>query len=486
MKKFNCSDIILLFIIVLAFILRVMDLGSLSLWLDEAVNVQMAEKSFFQWTFVVPPLYNIALHCALAFGKSEAVARFPSVIFGVLSIFAIYKIGLILYGKKEALISAFLLSISPTAIYYSRQATYYSLVFFLSSASIYFYLRMEEKPTNLNKILFLVFLVFAFYTHYFTLILLFVLIIFKLWTCKRDKKDIKETKSFFVLVGIYFLLIAPILLKYISNPFKNAGTSYITFASQTQISVNFMQEIINFLILSPVYEKTSILPLIIMGFVLYGVYSSLDYFENSITLLTFWLFLPLGFAAILTPFIANLQIRYLLFILPALFLILSRGIAAIPDRINHLSKKIRIPRIETKEKIKFNSLPIIFVLIIIALLTYPILDDYYNRFEDFQWRGTAEYLQNNAEDDSNIILVPGYNIIPFNYYYIENNKTRIIEYSTFNEFVNLTNQNNTYLVVTDDVFALDPNEVNKLSTFVSNNTKLIAQFPSVYIFKLNR
>lgn len=339
MKKINGSNIILLSIIVLAFILRMIKISSLSLWLDEAVNVQMAEKSFFQWTFVVPPLYNMALHFALAFGKSEAIVRFPSVIFGVLSIFAIYKIGLILYGKKEALISAFLLSISPTAIEYSIQATYYSLVFFLSLASIYFYLRMEEKPTNLNKILFLVFLVFAFYTHYFTLILLFVLIIFKLWTCKRDKKDIKETKSFFVLVGIYFLLIAPILLEYLSNPFKNSGTSYITFASQTQISVNFMQEIINFLILSPVYEKTSILPLIIMGFVLYGVYSSLDYFENSITLLTFWLFLPIVFAAILTPFIANLQIRYLLFILPALFLISSRGITAIPEGINHLSKK---------------------------------------------------------------------------------------------------------------------------------------------------
>lgn len=126
------------------------------------------------------------------------------------------------------------------------------------------------------------------------------------------------------------------------------------------------------------------------------------------------------------------------------------------------------------------------MLIIISLLTVPILNDFYNHFEDFQWRGTAEFLQNNAEDGSNIILVPGYNIIPFNYYYIENNNTRIIEYSTFNEFLNLTNKNNTYVVVTDDAYALDPNEVNKLSTFVSNNTKLIAQFPSVYIFKLNR
>lgn len=476
-NKFYRGNILLLGILSLALILRIINLGSNSLWLDEAVNVKMAEKSFFQWTFVVPPLYNIILHPVLTVGKSEAIVRFPSVIFGVLSVFAIYKVGLILYGKKEALISAFLLSISPVAIFYSQETTYYSLVFFLSLVSIYFFLRVDEKPTNLNKVLFLISLALTFYAHYFTIILLFVFIMFKIWVYKRDHKDIKEIKSFSILVGMFFLLIAPMLLNYLFTPFKNAGTSFIMFENQTNFSVDFVEKIIDFLIKGVIYRQDSILPFLIMGLVLYGFFSSLDYFENSITFLTFWLFLPLGFAAILTPYIANLQIRYLLFILPALLLISSHGIITIPDGINYLLKKIRI------KPIKLNLLVIILILIIIALSYYPILNIFYNQYKNYQWRETAEFLQSNAENGSNIVLIPGYNNIPFSYYYKANSRVNVAEYSTFDEFIKLTHKNNTYLVVTGDVYALNPVEVKKLKDWAGNNMKLEAAFSSINVLK---
>lgn len=475
-KRLSRDNIALFSIIILALILRVIYLGSKSLWLDEATNILMAEKSISTWTFGEPPLYYIVLHFTLAVGKSEIVVRFPSVVFGVLSVFIIYKIGIILYGEKEALVGAFLLSISQTAIQFSQDTKYYSLFIFLSLASVYFFLRMEEKPTNSNKVLFLVFLTLAFYAHYFTVLLLFALIIFKIWKYKNEKRNMKEIKSFFLLIGIFLLLIIPILSHFISQTMSRTGASNINFVYQTHLSINFMKEIFTYLLVNEFYGTESIHPYIILGLFLYGVYSSLEYHEKSIIFLTMWLFIPIALAAILTNIVSNLYIRYIAFVLPALLLISSRGIVAIPDRVNHLVRKAGF------RSIKFNSFMIILILIIVVLSSYPILNSYY-KSQNYDWRGTAEFIEKNAENGSNIVLVPGYNSNPFNYYYKSKNKTNVIEYSTFDEFVKLSNQNNTYLVKTGDIYGLKPDELNQLISWYKNNMKIAAQLSSITILK---
>lgn len=472
--KLSHSNVILLCIIFLAFVLRIIYLDSKSLWLDEATNILMAEKSISAWTFSEPPLYYLVLHFTLAIGKNEAVVRFPSVIFGVLAVFVIYKIGIILYGEKEALVSAFLLSISQTAIFFSQDTKYYSLFIFLSLASVYFFLRMEEKPTNSNKFLFSVLLVLSFYTHYFTILLLFVLIIFKIWKCREN---LKEIKHFFLLIGMFLLLITPVFPNFISQTISRAGPSNNVFAYQTQLSINFMKGIFTDLIVNEFFMEESILPYLILGLFLYGVFSSLENHEKSIMLLMMWLFIPIASAAVLTNIISSLYIRYIAFVLPALLLISSHGIVTIPDGVNRLVGKARAG------SIKFNSLLIILVLIIIVLSTYPILSYYYES-ENYDWRGTAEFIEKNAEPGSNVVLVPGYNSGPFNYYY-KNNITNVIEYSSIDDFKKLFYQNNTYLIITSDVNALGKDKVSEILLFVRNNMELKVRLNLINIYKNN-
>lgn len=298
-------------------------------------------------------------------------------------------------------------------------------------------------------------------------------IIFKIWKCKGD---IKETKSFFLLIGIFLLLIVPVFPHFISQTIGRAETSYIDFAYQTHISPNIIKDIFTYLIVNEVYAKENILPYVILGLFLYGVISSLEYNEKGLVFLMMWLFIPIAFAVILTNIISNLYIRYLTFILPSLLLISSRGIVAIPEGVNHLVRKAGV------NSIKFNSLLIILVLIIVVLSSYPILNFYYNS-KNYDWRGTAEFLEKNAEDGSNIVLVPGYNSKPFNYYYKADNKINILEYYLFDELIKLSNQNNTYLVITGDANALKTDELNKLLFWLDNNMEIKARLSGIDILK---
>jgi len=91
----NGKLIILLAILLMGLFLRIYDLSNESLWLDEGFSIRFANLSLYQIFFLPetnPPLYYIILHWWInLFGDSEFSVRFPSVIFGFLSIFMVYK-----------------------------------------------------------------------------------------------------------------------------------------------------------------------------------------------------------------------------------------------------------------------------------------------------------------------------------------------------------------------------------------------------------
>lgn len=145
-------------ILFLGFLLRLINLNQ-SLWLDEAIGaIAVKNNSFVQLItqFSVgdfhPPLYYLVLKLwTNLFGYSEIALRFPSIIFGLLAIYFVYKIG----GKKAAL----LLSINPLAVYYSQEARMYIMVMMFVTASAYFFLSKK-------RLLFIVFFLGALYSDY--------------------------------------------------------------------------------------------------------------------------------------------------------------------------------------------------------------------------------------------------------------------------------------------------------------------------------
>src|SRR3989344_8830738 len=132
----------ILFIIILAFFLRIINLNQ-SLWLDEGAHVIMSQKSLY---FIIfermgdfhPPLSYIFYHFWLMLGQSEIWLRLLSVIFGLATVFIVYKLTKKLFDEKTALLSAFFLAIAPFHIYYSQEIRMYAMATFFAAISMYY------------------------------------------------------------------------------------------------------------------------------------------------------------------------------------------------------------------------------------------------------------------------------------------------------------------------------------------------------------
>ena len=153
----------LLAILLLAFAWRVFRLDSQSLWYDEAVTAQVASQGIGEltrWTAddIQPPLYyySVAGWTRLA-GQGEWALRFPSGIFGTLTVPLMWAVALRLFGRGRsgrvaALAAALLTALSPLYVYYAQEARMYTQLTFLGLLAGYALLRatMDDTCTHLR------------------------------------------------------------------------------------------------------------------------------------------------------------------------------------------------------------------------------------------------------------------------------------------------------------------------------------------------
>ena len=99
-------------------------------WVDEGATLgRTAEFPLWLLVDIHPPLYFILLAPWVKItGITEAALRYPSVIFGMLTIPVVLLTGRTLFGARAGLLAGFFQAISPFAITYSQEARMYSLV----------------------------------------------------------------------------------------------------------------------------------------------------------------------------------------------------------------------------------------------------------------------------------------------------------------------------------------------------------------------
>ena len=126
---------ILILTVLLGAFLRLYQIDAESIWWDEAMSVSVLDAPFSNIINSAvsgeykPPFYFMLLYIVgNVFGSSEIALRFPSAVFGILTIPLIYVVGTHFFRRREGLISALLLSISVHPIYYSQEARTYALL----------------------------------------------------------------------------------------------------------------------------------------------------------------------------------------------------------------------------------------------------------------------------------------------------------------------------------------------------------------------
>ena len=127
----------MLLCIILAVTLRVLGADQ-GLWLDEVVTVSLAEKPLQDIVGSFSSPNNHILNtlmiklCVLVFGEAEWVVRLPAVVFGILSIPALFWLLKPRFGDWFALSAALLLAVSYQHVFFSQNARGYSGFLFFS------------------------------------------------------------------------------------------------------------------------------------------------------------------------------------------------------------------------------------------------------------------------------------------------------------------------------------------------------------------
>jgi len=171
--------VLLCLILAVGLALRLYGLGSQSMWEDEAFSIRMARLNPIEIVAKTakadynPPLYYLVLHAGFRLtGVSDVAARLPSVLFGLVSLVLIYKIGRLLFDEQTGILACVILALSSYHVLYSQEARAYALMACLSLASLYFFLRLLRERSMATSVGYVAFTALLMYAHYYAIFVL--------------------------------------------------------------------------------------------------------------------------------------------------------------------------------------------------------------------------------------------------------------------------------------------------------------------------
>ncbi len=400
-----------LLLILLASVLAIVfTLYSQSLRLDESQSIWVATKSVgeilnFVGQDVHVPLYFLLLHFWIQiFGTDVFVSRLLSLIFFILSFFAIYKLASEVSDNRLAILTIALFSLSPFIIWYAAETRMYTLFILISTLQSLSFIVFFKSAGKSGKTALLVTSLLGFFTHYFFVFQLFTQIIFLFakYTPSLFQRNLEPNLAlrqiifkFFLISGSAFVLFFP----WIIYVFRLGSASNTQPLIPQPSTYNIFQTFINFLFgfQSQDIQSTlvSLWPLsIIIMFLIFTKRVKfrprlLDYF----VLLTI---LPVILAFIISIILRPLFLsRYLIFVTPSLFLILAWILLTL------IRKKVMVG--------------VFLAFLSLAALVYQNISVYSPIKEDY--RQVADYLNQKTTPKDIIVISSPFTIYPVEYYY---------------------------------------------------------------------
>lgn len=388
-------------ILIIAFILRIIKIDQ-SLWLDESINVLAAKELNF-WEFISkypigdfhPPLYfGLLWIWGRLFGFSELSVRMPSVILGVATVYLTYLLGKKWFSQKTGIIAAILISTAPLHVYYSQEARMYSLAAFSVALSFFAFTKVLEKRKHI--FFYSLSLGLVLYSDYLPFLILPVQFIYVLLAERKRLND------FLIGFGVGILTVFPWLLIFpeqlingrqtavnVPNWAKVVGGS--NFSNLALVAVKSVFGRISFEN-KIIYMSFSVLSIGVYGGVILNGFRR---FKKELMLISLWLVFPVLTAFVISFFIPVLSYFRMIFILPALYLLVAWGLINLPKKPFHI---------------------LTFILLLVNFLSLFI---YYTnpKFQREDWKGLVTLI-NSQEDKKNLaVLFENDNLpAPFRYY----------------------------------------------------------------------
>jgi uncharacterized membrane protein len=157
-------------ILILGIALRLWGLDAQSFTMDEITELEISRTSFAGAITAadgLPPLYSVLLHAWLRVGGTPDNARWLSLIIGVVTLPAMYRLGRQHGGQTVGIFSALLLAIAPLHVWYSQELRSYGLLVLLAVLSLWRFDVARRSDRLLDWIWYALPTVAGFYTHYY-------------------------------------------------------------------------------------------------------------------------------------------------------------------------------------------------------------------------------------------------------------------------------------------------------------------------------
>ena len=164
-------------VLLLAAVLRCVDLEGRTLWCDELLSVRRASGTIGQLIDALlkvehVPLYELSLSFWMQLGQGDAWIRLLSSVYGIATIVVVYLAFARMTSHNLALGVALLTALSPLHVYWSRIARPYSLLPLVSWLATYLLLRLLTERQWWIWVAYTAAAALCLYTHYFGVLLL--------------------------------------------------------------------------------------------------------------------------------------------------------------------------------------------------------------------------------------------------------------------------------------------------------------------------
>ena len=369
------SDILsIIFICLLTKIAWFASINTNSFWTDEIATITYSSGSFIDiFNYMVngefnPPLFYMLENVMISlFGVSELTLRFIPYIASILLIPVVYYLAKKLTNDRYVCwFSATIIAILPFIFYYSIEARCYTFALLLYTLGIYYYVTK-------NYTMAFILLGLLSWTHFYGIIFSIPIALHYL----IGYKDRGFIKHIFIYIGINLPLLIPLyhLMALKQSADVGWGLNYLDILPQ------FFSEAGGMNILSGVI----LFVLFFIGMLLY---------KNKIIKLIY--LLPLIITPILTIFI-NISTRYLIYFIPFYVIMLS------------------YPLIKIDKKFMKAC-----YCILILFLLFPGLQTVAQESK-IDYRGAANYISENIDINTQIIVLPLTRENCFKHYYHKNN-----------------------------------------------------------------
>jgi len=384
-------------VLLVAALLRLYQLGFESLWLDEAISVMFAKLSVLEIVEVSEtdnnyPTYYLLLHYWVAlFGESEFAARLLSALIGVLAVYAMFAVGIRLFGGGVRLLAALILAISPYHVAYSQEARAYNLMALLALVSFYFFLRLREEELGLGVragyVLSTAALAYSHVYGIFILIAQNALVATVMFT-RGFGSARPGVRRWVALQALLALLFVPGLLLLIGLLTRADNRSWLKAPTLSSVYSDLTS-----------YAGSALLLALLLAFSALAVVALLREGRENLYLLLFWLLtplaLPLLFSAVSNPIFAG---RYGIAATLPLYLLAARGVGAAITLVRGI-----VPAGATTT----GAATLVAVLLLVALSAGELWR-YFSVVNKDQWREAVGYVNREAEPGDLVVIAPWY------------------------------------------------------------------------------